>query len=231
MKTLKERFDEKWIEDKNTGCWEWQAGKDRNGYGVLGINQKPVRAHTVSWMLYKEEPLPQVVRHRCDNPSCCNPDCLEGGTNKQNSEDMVQRGRSCQGERHCFAILTEKQAEAIKEIRSRYYSTRVGAGQGLISFLARFLELPYRAVASCARNRSWQHINPETKRQVKNDSSGCGFITQKKFEAVQVMCARHPNRRAKESRGLLKFLSRHLDIPYSTVRDLACGRKRKHFKV
>ena len=113
-KTLKERFDEKWIEDKKTGCWEWQAYKDGYGYGVLNVNQKPIRAHTVSWMLHKDEPLPQVVRHRCDNPSCCNPECLEGGTKKQNSEDMVQRGRSCQGERHCFSVLTEKQAKAIK---------------------------------------------------------------------------------------------------------------------
>lgn len=34
-----------------------------------------------------------VVRHKCDNPSCTNPDHLELGTRRQNVMDKIKRGR------------------------------------------------------------------------------------------------------------------------------------------
>lgn len=58
-----------------------------------------------------------VVRHKCDNPRCYNPDHLELGTYADNSIDMVLRGRSTKGERNPMAKLTNKQVE---EIRHEY---------------------------------------------------------------------------------------------------------------
>lgn len=59
-----------------------------------------------------------VIRHKCDNPICCNPAHLEAGTQKDNVRDMVDRGRfvnnSPSGEAHGNAILNNAQREAIK---------------------------------------------------------------------------------------------------------------------
>lgn len=37
--------------------------------------------------------LPEVVRHKCDNPRCINPEHLEGGTQKDNMQDCIKRNR------------------------------------------------------------------------------------------------------------------------------------------
>ena len=41
-----------------------------------------------------------VVRHKCDNPRCINPEHLEIGTHKDNSQDAINRNRVSRGEKH-----------------------------------------------------------------------------------------------------------------------------------
>ncbi|NHN84169.1 hypothetical protein GOB93_05865 [Acetobacter musti] len=74
-------------------CWNWtgavKQGTDRPTFGLRGKMVSPYRT------LYQHYhgPLPEgkVVRHRCDNPLCCNPHHLEAGTHKENSHDMTMR--------------------------------------------------------------------------------------------------------------------------------------------
>ena len=37
----------------------------------------------------------EVARHTCDNPICVNPDHLLPGTQRDNVDDMMRRGRHC----------------------------------------------------------------------------------------------------------------------------------------
>lgn len=91
-------------------CWEWQGRKAPAGYGRFGA----MMAHRVAYELIKG-PIPEglLIRHKCDNPPCCNPRHLIIGTHKQNTQDAVERGRHAVGARSGMAKLSEDQARYI----------------------------------------------------------------------------------------------------------------------
>lgn len=83
------------VEKDANGCWNWRGARYRKGYGRISIDGRQVAAHRTAYRLaHGEIPDGLVVRHRCDNPPCINPDHLEVGTAADNSRDMVERGRS-----------------------------------------------------------------------------------------------------------------------------------------
>lgn len=80
--------------DKSGSCWCWTAYRKPTGYGVFKYNGKLHRAHRFALeVTHGEIPEGLVVRHKCDNPSCCNPEHLEIGTQADNMRDRTERGR------------------------------------------------------------------------------------------------------------------------------------------
>lgn len=76
------------------GCHEWTRGLTGRGYGQLKFGGKQRGAHRVAYELFVG-PIPEgrLVRHRCDNRCCVNPDHLELGTYAENMQDKMERGR------------------------------------------------------------------------------------------------------------------------------------------
>lgn len=72
-------------------CWNWGKAKT-NGYGQITYNGKSYLTHRLVYELNNQE-LPDLllVRHKCDNKSCCNPEHLELGTHSDNSNDVIIR--------------------------------------------------------------------------------------------------------------------------------------------
>lgn len=95
VKTLKDRFLEKVIKNKETGCWEWTACCDPHGYArIKDENNYWDKASRVSYKLFKGViPLDICVCHSCDRPICVNPDHLWLGTQRDNIIDSVKKGR------------------------------------------------------------------------------------------------------------------------------------------
>lgn len=102
---------------KTSGCWVWKAGKNKFGYGRARFRGKRHGAHRIAWLLYKGEiPRDMWVLHKCDNTSCVNPDHLFLGTPKDNTHDMMKKGRDAfTGEKQWQSKLTIKEVIYIKE--------------------------------------------------------------------------------------------------------------------
>jgi hypothetical protein len=109
---LMERFWSKVDKRGPDECWEWRGHRLRAGYGRFGrAGRFPCgqSAHRISWFL-TNGPIPDgfVIRHSCDNPPCCNPAHLIAGTYKENTADMLAKGRHPHGETHYSKTRPEK---------------------------------------------------------------------------------------------------------------------------
>lgn len=82
---VRERFYEKWEKNLDTGCHEWQAQTDRDGYGIIKLNGSARRAHRVAYRMH-EGPIPdgKVIMHLCDRAGCVNTAHLELATQVEN---------------------------------------------------------------------------------------------------------------------------------------------------
>lgn len=86
------------------GCWKWlgsQGGRYSSlgkGYGIVHYMGKVFRTHILSYILTKG-PIPKgmCVLHTCDYPTCINPDHLWLGTNQENVDDRMKKGRHRNG--------------------------------------------------------------------------------------------------------------------------------------
>ena len=84
-------------------CWPWKGYRNAQGYGRTWIGDKGYYAHRVIYDLAhpgeialqapKKASSTGFLRHRCDNPPCCNPAHLLIGTHADNMRDKIERGR------------------------------------------------------------------------------------------------------------------------------------------
>lgn len=80
--------------DKDNGCVDFMGSTDRCGYGRYSLGKQRLGAHKVSFAIHNG-PVPEgmVVMHTCDNPRCINPEHLVLGTQGDNIDDCISKGR------------------------------------------------------------------------------------------------------------------------------------------
>lgn len=108
--TLADRVLRFSMPEPNTGCWLWLGACDRAGYGHicppggLRTNVRLRRAHCASYFAFVDSiPSDMLVCHKCDTPSCVNPQHLWLGTPRENILDMLAKGRRADNRKsHCL---------------------------------------------------------------------------------------------------------------------------------
>ncbi len=110
FKSLEEKFWEKVEKHDSDGCWVW-IGSMKNRYGSMFDGEKCVPAHKLSWRIRhgKYPPEKTMVLHKCDNPLCVNPNHLFIGTQQDNMDDMISKGR------HRYPIGEKVHTSKLKE--------------------------------------------------------------------------------------------------------------------
>lgn len=113
----------------NDECWPWLGAVDKDGYGKFSFRVPGkrffFRSSQVALMLSGQpRPYDRHALHACDNPPCCNPYHLRWGTQKENTQDMLDRGRQLKGEQNKASVLTSSQVYTMRthiaNIRKEY---------------------------------------------------------------------------------------------------------------
>lgn len=140
-------------------CWEWTSATYKNDYGAFRFRNRQMMAHRASWIINcgEIEPNSLQVLHKCDNHKCVRPDHLFLGTQQENVDDMIAKGRQATGDKvaskgevNPFHKLTEEQ---VKYIRERY-------SQGNTSYRLLSIEMGVEksSIAGIVKRKSWKHI-------------------------------------------------------------------------
>lgn len=139
------------LAEQGDGCWEWKGYKRPGGYGEAYFGSKPNRerilAHRLAYeVMIEPPPADLVVCHKCDNPSCVNPDHLFLGTVADNTRDRDAKGRQARGERNGPAKLTEAQVKAIR--RDPRMNRVIAKDYGVFE----------TTISSIKHRKTWKHV-------------------------------------------------------------------------
>jgi hypothetical protein len=109
------------------------------------------KAHRVSWEIAKGKPPPEGsdLLHACDTPPCINPDHVSPGSNQDNVDDKIAKGRQIHGEQMGSAKLTADQVAKMRAMRA--------AGRPVEEIGAAFGISGAHAARVCL-GRTWKHL-------------------------------------------------------------------------
>jgi len=151
MKAL-EYFEQRSTPEPNTGCWLWTKATHRVGYGQFNDACGIRGAHRGAWeATHGSIPEGMHVLHKCDVRACVNPEHLFLGTNNDNMQDKIRKGRQLRGSQLSQSKLTEHDVSIIKmllglDVKSHRLATLYDVSQAIIS--------------DVKLGRTWGHVAP-----------------------------------------------------------------------
>ena len=139
-----------WVGD----CLIWLGYQDKDGYGHVRWNGTLWLVHRAGFMCHSGR-IPKLnVLHRCDNPSCWAEAHLFEGTQQDNIDDMIAKGRDNllnpqKGTDNGHARLSEENVREIRRLIEEGYSQR---------FIANQFNVAQSLITHINKGRIWTHV-------------------------------------------------------------------------
>ena len=134
-------------------CEIWPHCKSTKGYALKWWEGKTRVWHRVVFESYYKMRIPEgmYVCHKCDNPSCINPEHLFLGTPRDNFRDARVKGRMtwAHGEKHGRSVLNEEKVKRIREL--------IEQGRTLQSIADEF-KCGRTAIYRIKHGKTWRHV-------------------------------------------------------------------------
>lgn len=147
--------------EKTPTCWLWKGARQKRGYGLFTIcglpnHHRTAKAHRLMWEIFNTASLlpGSVIMHTCDNPPCVNPWHLKLGTTLENVQDRDRKGR-----RTAMRGTTNARAYMNEEIVLR--ARKMDQDGMPVREIARQLDIPYSAMWSAIRGKTWAWLGKE----------------------------------------------------------------------
>lgn len=199
--------DVKYIEAKckkvpESGCWIWSGSVGgQQGYGRISLiingvtKYRYVHRHMYE-LTYGAIAEGACVCHKCDVPLCCNPNHLFVGTQYDNMQDKVKKGRQLKGSTHPNSDIDE-------DIARRILTSPLPKSE-----IASLYNVSYNIVDKIKEGLTWTHL--------KSTTVSSSNITHKlsHAEITQIRTMRKDGATLKELAA--KFNVKHTTIWYWT---------------
>lgn len=138
---------------KNTNCcWEWTGALEKFGYAQLSFKGRIIKAHRLSYIAFIGEiPKGLLICHKCDNPSCVNPDHLFLGSHKDNYDDMVNKNRDNfpKADFHYKSLLSRREVKEIKKFPLELNNVQIG----------KIYNVDRRVISNIRNNKTYKSVD------------------------------------------------------------------------
>ncbi len=157
-------------------CWMWTMSKCVGEYGNMSLGRGYQKTHRISFLIHAGDiPAGMCILHKCDNPTCVNPEHLFLGTRAQNVADMHAKGRAnkASGDASASRLHPESRARGDRN-GARLYPERLLRGKELSEIMKRVaLRGPARSelmkrIASRGEFHHTSKLNPEKVRMARS---------------------------------------------------------------
>ncbi len=142
---MKTNFLHRPIKIDKDGCWLWSGSKDTEGYGLIRVDGILMKAHRVSYVVFKNEiPKGLNILHSCSKKACVNPDHLRAGTQKENIQEEFLNNR------HPSQKLSPNDVRDIRE--------RIEDGE-VLTYIAKYYGVGVSCISSIKHRRLWGFLD------------------------------------------------------------------------
>ncbi len=156
------RFWTKVETKENNECWLWNGYIDKQ-YGRISYNKKMYLAHRISFILANPSIKlgAGIIRHKCDNKSCVNPNHLEIGSQQDNMRDKsnVKKYKGFGEEKYLTEWFEDKRRHPDITL-ARIYE-RISKGYNIEKAITESLHHMYKltALGETKTHKEWEKDN------------------------------------------------------------------------